>query len=167
MALSLETAVLLYVLCQCTSPKKILDLGSGFSSFVFRLYASTAKDCKVYTVDDDHPWLLKTQEYLRNYKLSTDLCYDWEAFDLSTHNDFNLALYDLGRMPMRMKTLPSVIQAAGPHAFLILDDVHKPFYEEAVTEVLKRRDCRWQSLKEETLDQFGRYAYIAYGFRKC
>src|SRR3977135_3134813 len=38
-ALSLETAAVVHALCSLTRPDAVLDLGSGFSSAVFRLYA--------------------------------------------------------------------------------------------------------------------------------
>ena len=42
-AVSLELAALLLSLCRSTRPAVIADLGSGFSSFVFRTYAAEAK----------------------------------------------------------------------------------------------------------------------------
>ncbi|MDP2727812.1 MAG: hypothetical protein Q8P59_09750, partial [Dehalococcoidia bacterium] len=42
MAVSLELSAFLMVLCERFRPSSILDLGSGFSSFVFRYYASKA-----------------------------------------------------------------------------------------------------------------------------
>jgi hypothetical protein len=39
MAASMELAGFMYTLCKANQYKKVLDLGSGLSSFIFRLYA--------------------------------------------------------------------------------------------------------------------------------
>lgn len=58
MAVSLETSQFLYVLAKAVKARRILDLGSGFSSYVLRLYSIDAgSDTVVYSVDDDKGWL--------------------------------------------------------------------------------------------------------------
>ena len=53
MALSLETAALVLLLCEIKQPKTIVDLGSGFSSYVLRKWAQGAKhDVVVWSVVD-------------------------------------------------------------------------------------------------------------------
>ena len=42
-AISLELSVFLSVVCDALGPRAILDLGSGFSSYVFRSYAKEAR----------------------------------------------------------------------------------------------------------------------------
>ena len=64
-ALSLETSALATVLCEITRPHRILDLGSGFSSYVFRRYAATASpQAEVWSIDDSPHWLEKTRGFL-------------------------------------------------------------------------------------------------------
>src|SRR5262245_35480678 len=60
MAVSLNTAIILYMFCEALVPKQIIDLGSGFSSFVLRSYASQSGNCMVYSVDDNQDWLDRT-----------------------------------------------------------------------------------------------------------
>jgi hypothetical protein len=70
MALSPHTAALLYALCTLLVPKRALDLGSGFSSFVLRRYArDTAGSCIVHSVDDDAQWMDQTRAFLSAHEL--------------------------------------------------------------------------------------------------
>lgn len=66
MAMSLELAALVYALCVKKELKNLLDLGSGFSSFVYRLYASTHSGVRVVSVDDDSQWLENQDVFARS-----------------------------------------------------------------------------------------------------
>jgi len=66
-ALSLKASVYCYNYCVKNKPRKIIDLGSGFTSFVLRLYQKnfSTEDFKiyVYSVDDNKKWLNKTYNF--------------------------------------------------------------------------------------------------------
>jgi hypothetical protein len=165
MSLSLETCVLLEVLCEWTRPARIWDLGSGFSSFVFRSWAkSAACACRVITIDDDSAWLEKTREFLISRKVPADDVYLWGDFDFSKECPADLILHDLGNMDTRRETLPWVLAAAGEETILVLDDMHKPPYREAVIDALSQCRCSCVPLRDETEDSFGRYTCVAYRF---
>ena len=60
-----------FSICFQQRPRIILDLGSGFSSAVFRLYmAQQNVQTTVYSVDDDPLWLNKTRDSLKANNLS-------------------------------------------------------------------------------------------------
>ena len=55
MAISLELSVFLIIVCRILKPKRILDLGSGFSSFIFRYYAAnTVSKPVILSVNDSN-----------------------------------------------------------------------------------------------------------------
>jgi hypothetical protein len=64
MSVSVELAVFLDVLCRLIEPDRILDLGSGFSSFVLRRHLAS-RDVGVHSViwsiDDSPEWLEQTR----------------------------------------------------------------------------------------------------------
>ena len=56
-ALSLATAAYMLHLCRAISARRVLDLGSGFSSWVLRHHAETASNpVDVVSVDTDEDW---------------------------------------------------------------------------------------------------------------
>jgi hypothetical protein len=52
--------------------KRLLDLGSGFSSYVLRAYAAGVPGAVGWSVDDDPAWLEKTRAFLVSEGLSTE-----------------------------------------------------------------------------------------------
>jgi predicted O-methyltransferase YrrM len=161
MAASLELSVLLTSLCRILHPWRVVDLGSGFSSYVLRLYAAQAKPSpEVWSVDDSAEWLNKTREYLSALGLSTANLGTWEDFAASGQSGFDLILHDLGNMETRAGALPRVIELGRPGAMIVLDDVHKGTYRRAACAALRRRRLPCWSLRSFTLDRFGRYAWL-------
>ncbi len=162
MAMSLELAAFLLGLCQAVEPKKILDLGSGFSSFVFRTYAAQCGgQVSVTSVDDSPPWLERTREFLAERGLSTERLSDWNSFIKNGRDTFDLIFHDLGSMETRAEALPLVLDMASPAGLVILDDVHKRSYERVVRRVTRRRQVRVFSLRSHTLDKYGRFSSLA------
>ncbi len=162
MGVSFETATLLGVLCEVLGPKRVLDLGSGFSSYVFRSYATQRPGTTVVSVDDDDHWLDRTAAYLRQNKLSTQGLISWETFGADRHEAFDLIFHDLGAMTLRAQSLAKVLDLAceKPGAVVILDDVHKRVYRPVVDNELRQRRCKWFDLAPYTRDEFGRYAMM-------
>ena len=162
MAISIETASLLLAVCKRIGPSRILDLGSGFSSFAFRLYASTAdKPCVVHTVDDDEAWLDRTRDFLSREGLSPEGLFPWSQFENSGYSTYPLVLHDLGRMPRRTATVEFAVSCLAVNGTLVLDDMHKPHYAPAAEAACARAGLRVVPLRELTLDRFGRFACLA------
>ena len=162
-AVSWEAARYLFQAVQEAKPKRILDLGSGYSSLIFRTYqAKFAPETTVVSVDDDAEWLEKTKAFLQANEISTDHCITWEEF-LTTYPDqsYDFILYDMGNMYTRAENLTKIVDVMEPIGSLIIDDVHFSFYAMVVFEVIGNYRLRLQSLKRETLDKYGRYAVKA------
>lgn len=159
MAVSLEAASFLWAMCVGLDPKSILDLGSGFSSFVFRFYAKS-RSTNVWSVDDDPCWLTRTRDYLAAVDVSTDCLILWNAL-LATKDEFELVFHDLGSMQFRGRTLRHVLARTACHSgVLVLDDVHKEEYQVPMRDALANCRCRYLDAKAFTLDGFGRYCGV-------
>jgi predicted O-methyltransferase YrrM len=166
MSVSIELAVFLDVICRLTEPDRILDLGSGFSSFVFRRYLSS-KDvgvhAAIWSIDDSPEWLQQTRAYLGRQGLSTENLMTWEVLCRRSPAPFDLVLHDLGRMPLRQRVLDDVLAFCRARGFLVLDDVHKSTYRAHAARVLKRAGLDYFSLRRLTLDSHGRYSWLVQG----
>jgi len=162
MAISMETASFLFALCRRIRPSRILDLGSGFSSFAFRAYAHTTdRRCLVHTVDDDEAWLERTRDFVSREDLAPDGLFAWAQFEEALLSDYTLVLHDLGRMPRRSTTVEFAVTCLAPNGVLVLDDMHKPHYASQAEAVCARAGLRVFSLRSYTLDRFGRFACLA------
>jgi predicted O-methyltransferase YrrM len=160
MAISRELAVFLYGLCESVRPQYILDMGSGFSSYVFRLYQAKAREAvSVTSVDSDARWLKTTEDYLMRQGVSTAGGRFWPDFSLENEH-FDLILHDLGGMETRLNSLPALIGSLSPNGALILDDVHKTSYRRDARIVLKQHRVSVYSLVHYTFDGYGRYAWL-------
>jgi predicted O-methyltransferase YrrM len=162
MAASLEVSVLLDHLCRATRPKAILDLGSGFSSFVLRRYAQQIADVTVFSVDDHGGWLGKTETYLNDHDLPTDHLVELDEFDFEAHHGgVDLVFHDLGSMEVRKETLPAVLETPRSDGLIVLDDFHKGHYRQYVHSTLAGVTYDLYELRDLTEDEFGRFAALA------
>ncbi|MBI3469106.1 MAG: class I SAM-dependent methyltransferase [Planctomycetes bacterium] len=163
MAVSWETACLLYALAGVMRPSEILDLGSGLSSYVLRTYATEADHtCRVTSVDDDQHWLKQTEAYLSQFALPTDRLLHWDDFcQRLPAGRFQLVFHDLGNMDTRAMTLPTVLRTLAPAGVLVLDDMHKRRYRRRAEQHARQEGWRLLSARAQTLDGIGRFSKIA------
>lgn len=162
MAMSLEAAETVFQICEHLEPKRILDLGSGFSSFVFRLYSAQAShEPLVVSVDDSPEWLKRTERFLRQQELPTTHLTSWEALIEEPDGAFDLLFHDLGDMVTRARTLPTVLEMASSPSSVVLDDLHKRPYRRVVKRVSGSSGFRVVSLRDRTLDEYGRFSSVA------
>lgn len=159
MAASLELGAALLALCRTHRWKKLLDLGSGFSSYVFRLYARESSGVEVYSVDDDAEWLKRTMSYLAANELSTEHLMHLDDFLSQGNNSFDCILHDLNFVEVRVKYVQHVLERLSPEGLLIFDDVHKTDYRIDLMKQLRSQGGNMYSLKPITLDRFGRFSF--------
>jgi len=161
MAISFELAVFLTVMCKIFKPKSILDLGSGFSSLIFRSYQlNAAVKPVIWSIDDSPVWLDKTRGYLAKHDLPTENLDDWHSFIKQNRGTFDLILLDLSTIDFRKKILKEVLALAHPGGMVVLDDVHKEHYGSFVKKVLNESNCNYDSLRFWTKDKLGRYSML-------
>ncbi|MBX2942952.1 MAG: hypothetical protein KF860_11445 [Cyclobacteriaceae bacterium] len=158
MAASLELAAFMYTICKINQYTRLLDMGSGLSSFVFRLYANENPRVMVYSVDDDTAWLEKTKDFLRQHKLGVDNILTLDQFLKSEEQGFECILHDLNFIEVRINYVDRMMKIVKSGGLLIFDDVHKPDYFFALLTKVKNIQSKVFSLHPVTHDSFGRFA---------
>ena len=158
MATSLELAAFMYSICKLNHYTKLLDMGSGLSSFVFRLYAKENPGVTVFSVDDDAVWLEKTKDFLRQHQLATDNIFTLDQFLKSGEEEFDCILHDLNFVEVRINYVELIMKIAKQNGIVIFDDVHKPDYLFALLAKLKGIKARVYNVKPVTLDNYKRFA---------
>jgi predicted O-methyltransferase YrrM len=161
MAASLELAAFMLTLCKLNKYTKLLDMGSGLSSFVFRLYAKDNPGVVVYSVDDDAAWLDKTKQYLQQNRLDISNVFTLDQFMKLGESGFDCILHDLNFVEVRINYLDHMMQILNKNGILILDDVHKPDYRFLSLCRLKKFNAKVYTAKPVTYDSFGRYSLLA------
>jgi len=160
--ISYELVAFLWHILQTIKPKLVIDLGSGFSSYLFRYYQSTAVEpCRVISCDDSEHWLERTHHFLRTKHLSSDDLMLWDTFITQCNNESpDLILDDLGQIPARIKTLPQILSLTRPQTLTIIDDLHKYQLRRSVLGQLPSMKYHVYDLTPITYDHFGRYAWM-------
>ena len=161
MAVSLEVAAMLFAFCETTRPRRLIDLGSGFSSYVLRRYQ---KGCGaderpfVKSVDDAAEWLEQTRRFLRGHDLSEEKVIALDELGENDAGTYDLVFHDVGRMPTRKAWLPRALDLARHGSGVVfLDDCHKPDYRSVCRDELRSRPCRVYNLRAICRDEFDRF----------
>lgn len=157
-AASLELIATLWLLAEDSGARRIIDLGSGFTSFILRTYAAEHPGVEVWSVDDSAEWLERTRGWLGEKGVSTAHLYTWDNLMTQGRHDFDLVLHDMGMMDTRARCLTDAVGLAREGGLVILDDVHMAEYRAHVAKTLEGRTL-W-SLKRFTRDPITRYAWL-------
>lgn len=155
MAISYELARELHRICENVRPASVLELGSGFSTYVLSR-SLPAADARLISVDDDPFWASKTEAFLKQQGVTHQKVEYIDAMPASLR--FDIVFLDLNYVEVRKDFLQVSYDCCKEGGLLILDDAHKADY---MTEILS---CsrHWQgtlySLRHRTLDSMGRYS---------
>jgi len=163
MAVSLELAAFLSALCSTLNPRSILDLGSGYSTYIFSRYSQESNhSVKLWSVDDNTKWLAKTNTYLKKQKCHPTRLMHWLTFEKMhlPKLPFELILYDLGTMSTRKRIFPYVLNHTKKGTIIIVDDVHMLDYQRLVRELIRNKVTQCYSLRSLTLDTYRRFAML-------
>lgn len=164
MAASLELMIFCIVVCDMIKPKKILDLGSGFSSFVFRFLPSLLNDelrPEIWSVDDSQEWLNKTKLFLTsNDIMNCDHMITWEELTKEDSYLFDFVLYDIGGFPFRIGVFEQAIKFVNENGIMIIDDMHSAEFGLFSQKVLKNKGISFFDLRYYTLDKINRYSLL-------
>lgn len=165
MAPSLKTIGLILELA--TPESHILDLGSGFSSYALRYYAERL-DLRVWSVDDDSRWLQRTKEYCMAYGQKANRFWVWDRFiQISSRVvPFDVVFVDIGITKNRPKYYGEVLKRlCDTNTFIVFDDMHKPSLKAAVDKELESYDYLEVGVRDQTLDEFGRFCRLVFRLR--
>ena len=157
MAASMECCVFLMVMCKDIKPKKVLDLGSGFSSYALRYYKNKYdNDMEVWSVDSNNKWLLKSRQFIESFKLSTDHFYVWS--DIKDMDEkFDLIFLDIDVSKRRPPYLEHVVENfVNEDSFILLDDMHKTGLVKKLRSIMDNYTYKSIDIKKKTLDSGGK-----------
>lgn len=163
MAASLELSAFLFAWCRLKRPNRLLDLGSGFTSYVFRLHAAQNPGVQVCSVDDDAQWLDRTRAFVGGYGVATEGMITLSELPDST-DGFDLVVQDLNFVEVRVQHTEKAVHLTKKGGLVIFDDVHKADYRGALLHQLRHQPVTVYSLQHFTQDAYQRYAYA--GVRK-
>lgn len=159
-AVAWRTALALDALCDALRPRRILDLGSGFSTYVeCRWVRQAQSDTGIVSVDDSAEWLETTRAFLAGDGLSCELI---ERDDLGSLPDqsFDLAFDDMGRIEARADAIDTLVRVMAPGGVVILDDMNVRGYRADVRARLERAGWPLYSLRTQTIDERGRFSML-------
>lgn len=158
-AASIELTALVLALCERRDVKRVVDLGSGFTSWALRDWARS-RDVTVHSVDDSPEWLEKTRAYLAETGMDDDNLHVWSDFAKAGFaGTFDLVVHDLGFMHTRFEVLDTAVGLARPGGLVLLDDMHKPDFRDKALAHLEAQGFAAYSLKKLTRDKLTRFAY--------
>jgi predicted O-methyltransferase YrrM len=163
MAASPELCRLLVRWCEARQPERLVDLGSGITSWTLRAWRDRCSPgSTVISVDDDGDWLARSREYSSRAGTGDRDFLLWEDF-LERHGTdrFDLVVHDFGSVRERAKQMAPAFDLVAPGGAIICDDIHKARIWRAARSALPRSGCSAWSLREETLDLIGRFALVA------
>ena len=157
-AMSLETAAVLHSLAdQLPKPRMLVDLGSGFSSFTLRLWASTHPGCGVLSVDSDLEWLRKTGRFLAGHGLPTKNLRDWATFrPFGVAAD--LVFHDLASGTLRESAMVVAVACCSPSGIVVFDDMQHEGHRNTALELCDAHGLTVIDLESYTMDAIGRFA---------
>lgn len=161
MAVSWETACFLYEVASINKSLNILDLGSGFSSYVLRSYvANMNSEARVTSVDDNESWLEKTKSFMESSKLSVERILTWTDFQKNNKGRYDLIFHDLGGMKTRAGSIAFVLTLLTSSGVAVLDDMNEPTYSKAAKSAIKDAGLSYYSARKFTVDGIGRFSGV-------
>ncbi len=156
MAISLELANVLHGLTQHFRPARILELGSGFSTFVLARSAETWRG-DVTTLEDDATWASKTLEFLARQGISNAQV-ELLQVQGTGQTQYDFVFLDLNFVEVRKNYIELAFSACTPGGLLVFDDIHKSDYLFEVLDRSRKWRVELYDLKAFTLDTYGRYS---------
>ncbi len=158
--------MLIRVLCERLRPERMIDLGSGFSSFVLRDYSSRiVPRPEVWSVEGDQRWLEETASFLRAHGLPDDQLLTWADFTESSPGRFDFVLADSFRDVDEPggDNYPRFLELLAQNGVLVLDDFQKRSYRVNAYRALRGTGHTLYVLSEYARDSFGRYPAMVVG----
>lgn len=161
MAASLETSLYLYCLCRALAARSVLDLGSGFSSYVLRRYAHEAPhEVAVTSVDDDPAWLSRTEDFLRRHGCATGGLMEWTAYRAGPTGPHGVVFHDLAGGEVRDAAMRFAVGQVSRNGVIVFDDAHDDGLRQRMYAEGSKGALELYSLRGRTADSIGRWAVL-------
>lgn len=161
MAASLPCCLCLLALYDELKPDRILDLGSGISSYCLRLLKQLHDlDTDIWSIDSDPGWLETSKLYCIGNGLDYRNFKTWDTIKDSTE-PFDLIFVDIDMSPKRKYYFEPVFnQFSKPGTVVMLDDMHKSLIYPAFDRFMKTKSYKEIDIKALTLDEYGRFSRL-------
>lgn len=167
--ITMGQACFMLAFLRSTPPRRILDLGSGFSSYVFARYAAElppAERPSVYAVDDSAFWLERTREFLDSEGIDGDLFEgfaDWNQLCEESPEPFDFINVDIGTLEFRGDVIGQVLtKYLSPQGRGFVDDMHFPEYRRAALAGIRRAGCASLRIPSLCGDEYQKVAFVVY-----
>ncbi|GAB4202744.1 MAG: hypothetical protein Fur0023_08930 [Bacteroidia bacterium] len=163
MAISLELSLFLWELLLQKRPKYIMDLGSGFSSYIFSLYKMKYnKESVIVSIDDDKKWIDKTIDFLRNDNLDANNVFILlDDYNFKDDSLFDFILLDLNFVEKRKNYILPCLNKLKKDGLILFDDVHKIEYGINVINRTKGKVTKLYNIENYVRDKYNRYSFLA------
>lgn len=161
-ALDVKAAAWLWRACEAELAWRVLELGSGFSSWALRHWQQHTTAVRgwtpqVWTVDDEARWLETTRLELVELGFDTFGVLDFSTVLRSAPDGFfDVVFVDLDNTATRVRHAADFVRWTKPGGLLVLDDWHMPHYREPMLLDLTSRGLVVNEAPETT-DEWGRY----------
>ena len=165
MAASIELCRFLVRWCEANRPGRIADLGSGITSWVLRTWRdSECPSCEIVSIDDNPSWLDRSREFSEAAGTGEDGFLIWGQFleGPAVETRFDLVVYDFGSVRDRAALMQRAYDLVAPGGAIVCDDIQKARIWRAARTATRRSRFSGLSLREETLDSMGRFAWLAW-----
>ena len=158
-ATSPGTAGYLVRVCDVLQPRRILDMGSGLSSALFRRWAQRNNlEVTVDSFDTDPEWLVKTRDFLVNEGLPVDGLAMWPA-DVAA-GSYDLVFHDLAGGELRNSTAEIAARAVRPGGIVIFDDAQHPGHRATFERVAAATGIVLHSMRDPLSDAIDRWPMV-------
>jgi predicted O-methyltransferase YrrM len=137
--ISFEASLYLRSLCAEITPKKVYDLGSGWSSFLLR---TLLPEAHIVSVDMKEEWLQKSIDFCTSQGVSSTGFTVWSKIqeEFASHRSTgDLVLHDMGGKCAREETMGEAFDLVAPHGTIVLDDMHKDRFREEAGDTARKR----------------------------
>ena len=156
MAISIETATLFAYVCANRRARRVLDLGSGFTSYVSRCVADES-----VSVDDSPEWLDKTRSFLADYRVTTDGLMLWDDWRATPAGPYDVVIHDFAASELRERSMWNAAQVCASGGVVIFDDAQHAGHRATMHNVARRFRMTMVDVRAETEDEVHRYALAA------
>jgi predicted O-methyltransferase YrrM len=159
MAASLRCCVFLMCIYDATKPNKIIDLGSGFSSYALRYFKNKFNvNTEIYSVDSNKDWLIKSKEFCKNNNVDVSHFYSWDDIKNKVI-PFDLIFMDIDKTKKRISYYDHIYNHfLSKNTFMLVDDLHKPLIRNKIKHIdIKHKKHR---VYDETIDKFKRFSSL-------
>ena len=162
-AASIQLAAFLWHVSRVMEPTRILELGSGFTSYVLRRYREEHGGVTVLSVDNNEEWLGKTAEFLRDVGIGDDGLILLDDLDeTAVEREYDLVFNDvLGTL--RADMTAAAMRYRSPEGIVVVDDANREPDRRSVMKCARRDGLKVYDLRPWTIDFYGRWALLIGG----